>query len=284
MVPSITAAHEEAGMRSLVDRVVIVTGAAHGLGRAIATRSAEAGARVVLADREADAAEAAAAQLRAAGDEALSVTTDVSRLADLERLCETAVARFGRIDGLVNNAGVNFVKPVLEVTEAEWDRVLDTDLKGSFFLTQFAARQMVAQQPAGGAIVQIASVHTVAAVAGAAPYEAAKHGMVGFTKAAAVELAPHGVRVNLLSPGLCRTTIWDDLVAAAPSEQACLDYWRSQIPGGRPIEPEEIADAVIFLLSDASRAITGANVVADLGMTSLLVGREPYASKPITGS
>ncbi len=271
-------------MRSLVDRVVIVTGAAHGLGRAIATRSAEAGARVVLADREADAAEAAAAQLRAAGDEALSVTTDVSRLADLERLCETAVARFGRIDGLVNNAGVNFVKPVLEVTEAEWDRVLDTDLKGSFFLTQFAARQMVAQQPAGGAIVQIASVHTVAAVAGAAPYEAAKHGMVGFTKAAAVELAPHGVRVNLLSPGLCRTTIWDDLVAAAPSEQACLDYWRSQIPGGRPIEPEEIADAVIFLLSDASRAITGANVVADLGMTSLLVGREPYASKPITGS
>lgn len=235
----------------LTKRVVIVTGAAHGLGRAIAAGCAAAGARVVLADREAEAAEAAAAQLRAAGDEALSVTTDVSRLADLERLCETAVARFGRIDGLVNNAGVNFVKPVLEVTEAEWDRVLDIDLKGSFFLTQFAARQMVAQQPAGGAIVQIASVHTVAAVAGAAPYDAAKHGMVGFTKAAAVELAPHGVRVNLLSPGLCRTTIWDGLVAAAPSEQACLDYWRSQIPGGRPIEPEEIADAVIFLLFDA---------------------------------
>jgi NAD(P)-dependent dehydrogenase (short-subunit alcohol dehydrogenase family) len=269
---------------ALADRVVIVTGAARGLGRAIATRSAEAGARVVLADREAAEGEAVAAEIVAAGGVAIAVATDVSRLADLERLCEAAVARFGRIDGLVNNAGVNFVKPVLEVTEAEWDRVLDIDLKGSFFLTQFAARQMVAQRPAGGAIVQIASVHTVAAVAGAAPYDAAKHGMVGFTKAAAVELAPHGVRVNLLSPGLCRTTIWEGLVAAAPSEQACLDYWQSQIPGGRPIEPEEIADAAIFLLSDASRAITGVNLVADLGMTSLLVGREPYASKPITGS
>ena len=269
---------------ALADRVVIVTGAARGLGRAIATRSAEAGARVVLADREAAEGEAVAAEIVAAGGVAIAVATDVSRLSDLERLCEAAVARFGRIDGLVNNAGVNFVKPVLEVTEAEWDRVLDIDLKGSFFLTQFAARQMVAQRPAGGAIVQIASVHTLAAVAGAAPYDAAKHGMVGFTKAAAVELAPHGVRVNLLSPGLCRTTIWEGLVAAAPSEQACLDYWQSQIPGGRPIEPEEIADAAIFLLSDASRAITGVNLVADLGMTSLLVGREPYASKPITGA
>jgi NAD(P)-dependent dehydrogenase (short-subunit alcohol dehydrogenase family) len=269
---------------ALADRVVIVTGAARGLGRAIATRSAEAGARVVLADREAAEGEAVAAEIVAAGGVAIAVATDVSRLSDLERLCEAAVARFGRIDGLVNNAGVNFVKPVLEVTEAEWDRVLDIDLKGSFFLTQFAARQMVAQRPAGGSIVQIASVHTLAAVAGAAPYDAAKHGMVGFTKAAAVELAPHGVRVNLLSPGLCRTTIWEGLVAAAPSEQACLDYWQSQIPGGRPIEPEEIADAAIFLLSDASRAITGVNLVADLGMTSLLVGREPYASKPITGA
>jgi NAD(P)-dependent dehydrogenase (short-subunit alcohol dehydrogenase family) len=271
-------------MRSLENRVVIVTGAARGLGRAIARGCAAAGARVVLADRDAAENELAATELRAAGAEALAFATDVTRLADLEALCAAAVARFGRIDGLVNNAGVNFVKPFLEVSEAEWDRVLDVDLKGAFFLTQYAARQMVAQQPAGGAIVQIASVHTLAAVAGAAPYDAAKHGMVGFTKAAAVELAPRGVRLNLLSPGLCRTTIWEGLVAAAPSEQACLDYWQSQIPGGRPIEPEEIADTVVFLLSDAARAITGVNLVADLGMTSLLVGREPYASKPITGA
>lgn len=268
----------------LASRVVIVTGAARGLGRAIALGCAASGAKVVLADRDAAEVEAAAAAIAGAGGEAVSVPTDVSRLEDLERLCTATVSRFGRIDGLVNNAGVNFVKPVLEVTEEEWDRVIDVDLKGAFFLTQFVARRMVAQRPAGGAIVQIASVHTIAAVAGAAPYDAAKHGMVGFTKAAAVELAPHGVRINLLSPGLCRTAIWQDVVAAAPSEQACLDYWWSQIPGRRLIEPEEIADAAVFLLSDAARAFTGANLLADLGMTSLLVGREPYASRPITGA
>ena len=243
----------------LTNRVVVVTGASRGLGTAIAKGCADAGARVVLAARNAAELEALAAQIEAAGGTALAVPTDVSKLDDLRRLCDAAVARFGRIDGLVNNAGVNYVKPVLEVTEEEWDRVLDVDLKGSFFLTQFVARQMVAQRPAGGAIVQIASVHTLAAVAGAAPYDAAKHGMVGFTKAAAVELAPHGVRVNVLSPGLCRTTIWNDLIAAAPSEQACLDYWKSQIPGQRLIEPEEIADATVFLLSAASRSITGSS-------------------------
>jgi NAD(P)-dependent dehydrogenase (short-subunit alcohol dehydrogenase family) len=271
-------------MQSLENRVVIVTGAARGLGRAIARGCAAAGAKVVVADREAAENEAVAAEIIASGRVALAFGADVSRRADLEALCSAAVARFGRIDGLVNNAGVNFVKPFLEVSEEEWDRVLDVDLKGAFFLTQFVARQMVAQQPSGGAIVQIASVHTLAAVAGAAPYDAAKHGMVGFTKAAAVELAPHGVRVNVLSPGLCRTTIWNDLIAAAPSEQACLDYWKSQIPGQRLIEPEEIADATVFLLSAASRSITGANIMADLGMTSLLVSREPYSSKPITGA
>ena len=269
---------------ALANRVVVVTGASRGLGTAIAKGCADAGARVVLAARNAAELGMLAAQIEAAGGTALAVPTDVARLDDLRRLCDAAVARFGRIDGLVNNAGVNYVKPVLEVTEEEWDRVLDIDLKGSFFLTQFVARQMVAQRPAGGAIVQIASVHTLAAVAGAAPYDAAKHGMVGFTKAAAVELAPHGVRVNVLSPGLCRTTIWNDLIAAAPSEQACLDYWQSQIPGQRLIEPEEIADATVFLLSSASRSITGANIMADLGMTSLLVSREPYSSKPITGA
>ena len=269
---------------ALANRVVVVTGASRGLGTAIAKGCADAGARVVLAARNAAELGMLAAQIEAAGGTALAVPTDVSKLDDLRRLCDAAVAQFGRIDGLVNNAGVNYVKPVLEVTEEEWDRVLDIDLKGSFFLTQFVARQMVAQRPAGGAIVQIASVHTLAAVAGAAPYDAAKHGMVGFTKAAAVELAPHGVRVNVLSPGLCRTTIWNDLIAAAPSEQACLDYWQSQIPGQRLIEPEEIADATVFLLSSASRSITGANIMADLGMTSLLVSREPYSSKPITGA
>jgi NAD(P)-dependent dehydrogenase (short-subunit alcohol dehydrogenase family) len=106
--------------------------------------------------------------------------------------------------------------------------------------------------------------------------------MVGFSKAAAVELAPLGIRVNILSPGLCATEIWKDIVASAPSEQACRDYWDANIPGQRLITPEEIARCCVFLLSDDSSCMTGANVFADLGMTSLLVSREPYASKPIT--
>jgi len=120
-------------MQSLENRVVIVTGAARGLGRAIARGCAAAGARVVLADREAAENDALAAEIVAGGGTAVAIATDVSRMTDLERLCQAAVAEFGRIDGLVNNAGVNFVKPFLEVSEAEWDRVLDIDLKGSFF-------------------------------------------------------------------------------------------------------------------------------------------------------
>jgi len=142
---------------------------------------------------------------------------------------------------------------------------------------------MLQQTPVRGSIVQIASVHTHASLIGAAPYDAAKCGVVGFSKAAAVELAPHGIRVNILSPGLCRTEIWKDIVAAAPSEQACLDYWQANIPAGKLIEPDEIARCCVFLLSDDSACITGANLMADHGMTSLLVSREPYAPKAIAG-
>jgi len=244
---------------------------------------AREGARVVCAALPSDLErlESLVASIHQAGGEAIAVGCDVSKMDDLERLVARAVKRFGAIHGLINNAGVNFVKPFVDVTEAEWDHVIDVDLKGSFFLSQLCARQML-KQGGGGSIVQIASVHTQASLAGASPYDAAKHGMVGFSKAAAVELAPHGIRVNFLSPGLCRTEIWKDIVAAAPSEQACLDYWQANIPAGKLIEPDEIARCCVFLLSDDSACITGANLMADHGMTSLLVSREPYSSKEIS--
>ena len=267
----------------LQDKVVIVTGASKGLGVAMAQECAAEGARVVCAARSAAELDKVVASIGAKGGQARKVVCDVSRLDDLRRLVDETMAVFGAVHGLVNNAGVNFVKPFLDVTEEEWDRVLDIDLKGSFFLTQLCARQMVRQSPAGGAIVQIASVHTHASLAGGSPYDAAKHGMVGFSKAAAVELARRGVRVNILSPGLCRTEIWNDIVAAAPSEAECLAYWNANIPAARLIEPVEIARACVFLLSDAASSITGANLMADLGMTSLLVSAEPYASPSATG-
>lgn len=267
----------------LGDHVVIVTGASRGLGLAIARRCAREGARVVCAARTAADLDAAVGSIAAEGGRAIAVAADVSRMADLERIVARALDAYGAIHGLVNNAGVDFVKPFTEVTEAEWDRVMAVDLKGAFFLTQLCARQMSRQSPPGGSIVQIASVHTHASVAGAAPYDAAKHGMVGFSKAAAVELAPHNIRVNLLSPGLCRTEIWEDLAAAAPEESECVAYWNSNIPAGRLIEPDEIAAACVFLLGAASSCITGANLMADLGMTSLLVSRAAYRSRPIVG-
>ncbi len=265
----------------LKDKVVIVTGASKGLGVSMSEVCATEGAHVVLAARSKPELETVADRIRAKGGKADVVLTDMSKADEIEALAAAAVERCGRIDGLINNAGVNYVKPFLEVDPREWQRVLDVDLTGSFLLTQLCARQMKTQG-SGGSIVQIASVHTHASLAGAAPYDAAKHGMVGFSKAAAVELAPLDIRVNVLSPGLCKTDIWQDIVDAAPSEKECLDYWNANIPGERLITPEEVARCCVFLLSEDASCITGANIMADLGMTSLLVSREPYASKAIT--
>lgn len=265
----------------LKDKVILITGASKGLGVAMSEVCAIEGAKVVLAARSEPQLQSVAERIRTQGGEALVVPTDMAKPAEVEALASAAVDAFGRIDGLINNAGVNYVKPFLEVDLVEWQRVLDIDLTGSFLLTQHCARQMVAQGE-GGSIVQIASVHTHASLAGGAPYDAAKHGMVGFSKAAAVELAAHGVRVNVLSPGLCETEIWKDIVAAAPSEKECWDYWKSNIPGQRLVTPDEIARVCVFLLGGDASSITGTNLFADLGMTSLLLSREPYTSKSIT--
>ena len=265
----------------LKDKVIIITGASRGLGASMARVCAAEGARVVCAaPDEPDLARVADGILEKGGT-ALRVPCDVTRMDDLRRLVDETVSTYGAIHGLINNAGVNFVKPFIDVTEEDWNHVLDVDLRGAFFLTQFCARQMLRQDPVGGSIVQIASVHTQGSLAGAAPYDAAKHGVVGFSKAVAVELARHNIRVNILSPGLCRTDIWKTIMAAAPSEQQCTDYWFSNIPGQRVIEPEEIAACCVFLLSDASSPINGSNILADLGMSSLLISAEPYKSRNI---
>ncbi len=158
----------------LQDRVVIVTGASKGLGVWMAKTYAAEGAKVVLAARSQELLDGVADEIRIGGGSALSIKCDVSRLGDLESLVNATVSEYGRIDGLINNAGANFVKPFLETTEAEWDHIIDVDHKGSFFLSQACARKMVEQTPRGGSIVQIASVHTLASVRGAGPYDAAK--------------------------------------------------------------------------------------------------------------
>jgi NAD(P)-dependent dehydrogenase (short-subunit alcohol dehydrogenase family) len=266
----------------LQNKTIIITGASKGLGVAMAEQCAREGAQVVITARTLPEVEPVAEKIRAAGGRVEPVAADMARPDELQVLVERTLQIFGRIDGLINNAGVNYVKPFLEIDPHEWQRVLDVDLNGAFLLTQLCARAMRGAGH-GGSIVQIASVHTHASLAGAAPYDAAKCGVVGFSKAAAVELAPLGIRVNILSPGLCGTEIWKDIVAAAPSEKECVDYWNANIPGARLIAPREVAKCCTFLLSDESSCVTGANIFADLGMTSLLVSREPYASKAIVG-
>ncbi|HRW04300.1 MAG TPA: SDR family oxidoreductase [Caldilineaceae bacterium] len=272
----------------LENKTIIITGAGGGIGEGIAQVAVREGANVVVADIRGAAAQQVAAAL---GNQAHAVTCDVADDQQLAALVTAAAARFGRIDGLVNNAGINFAKPFLETTAADWDKVISIDLRATFFLTQLVCQQFLAQPPQStsqphpqrGSIVNIASVHSIAAFPGAGPYDAAKWGVVGLTKAVAIELATQGIRVNAVSPGLINTQIWRDYLAATPDPQATIDYWNSNIPMERVIEPEEIGEMVVFLLSDRAQAITGANMVVDGGITAQLASKEPYRREALEG-
>jgi NAD(P)-dependent dehydrogenase (short-subunit alcohol dehydrogenase family) len=264
----------------LTDKTIIVTGAGGGLGEGIARVCHREGAHVMIADVRGDAAARVAQSL---GARAQARQCDVRDDAALQALVDATVQAFGRIDGLVNNAGVNFAKPFLDTTAEDWQRIISVDLRAVFFLTQLVCRQMLRQNPTHGSIVNISSVHSHAVLPGAGPYDAAKWGVVGLGKSIAVELAPQRIRVNAISPGLLDTQIWKDIQAAAPSPEECVAYWNSNIPIERVIAPEEIGELAAFLLSDRSGAITGSNIVADGGMTSQLISREPYAARPLEG-
>jgi NAD(P)-dependent dehydrogenase (short-subunit alcohol dehydrogenase family) len=206
---------------------------------------------------------------------------DVRQDKQLEQLVEKTVEQFGRVDGLVNNAGISCIKPVLETTSGDWQNVLAVNLRAPFLLTQIVSRQMLRQQPAGGSIVNIASVHTHGALPGSVTYDAAKWGLVGATKSMAIDLAPHGIRINAVSPGLVATQIWEDVKAAAPGPRQCEEWLFSNIPINRPIEPAEIGELVAFLLSDRSQCIVGSNIFADGGMSSQLLSRPPFEFRPV---
>ena len=252
----------------LSGKVAIVTGGNSGIGKAIVLALAAQGAQVVIdyvVHPEATAE--LEAQLRALGDRALGVQADVSKVGDLEKLVAAAVGAFGRVDIMVNNAGVETRTSVLDTSEDQFDRVISIDLKSAFFGTQLAARQMV-QQGGGGRIINITSVHEDWPMPGNTAYCLAKGGMRMLTRTAGVELAPHGITVVGVGPGAIATPINSGTMA----DPAKLAQLNAAIPLGRMGKPEEIANLVAFLAGDGGSYLTATTVFADGGIMQGSVG------------
>ena len=246
----------------LEGKVAIVTGGDSGIGRAIVLELAHEGAAVTLTYRShQDAAEEVARQITADGGRALVVQADVSHIADIAATVAQTVAAFGRLDVMVNNAGMETRTSILDSTEADFDNVISVNLKGAFFGTQFAAKQMIAQG-GGGRIITISSVHEDWPMPGNTPYCAAKGGVRMLTRTAGVELAPHGILVVGVGPGAVNTPINKETLTD-PQKTAALN---KSIPLGRVAEPSEVAALVAWLASDKNSYATATTFFTDGGI------------------
>ena len=255
---------------TLKDQVAIVTGAGRGIGDACATALAEAGATVVVSDIDGSAADAAARALSARQFRALAVPADVGALADIQALVDRTMAEFGRIDILVNNAGVTRRADIMDVTEADWDRIHRLNAKGVFFCLQAVARVMIPRR--SGRIINIASI-AGKGYAGASnvAYAASKGAVIAMTKLAAIELGKHNINVNAVCPGVTRTALSDaNLQVRAQQEGLTIEAMEKRradaIPLKRANDPEDIAAMVVFLASSGARNITGQSYNVDGGI------------------
>ena len=246
----------------LQGKVAIVTGGNSGIGKAIVEYLAELGAQVVIDYRShPEATEELEREIGSYGGSSFGVQADVSKLDDIQRLIDAAVAQYGRVDVMVNNAGVETRTSVLDTTPEQYDMVLDVNLRGVFFATQYAAKQMIAQG-GGGRIINISSVHEDWPMPGNTAYCLAKGGVRMLTRTAALELAPHGINIVNVGPGAVATPI-NDSTMNNPELMAKLN---AAIPLGRMARPEEIAKVVGFLASDGASYITATTIFADGGI------------------
>jgi glucose 1-dehydrogenase len=245
----------------LKDKVAVVTGAAQGIGLAIAERFSREGAKVAIGDINAEKGFAAAAKLKAGGAKAVFHEGDVGYRAQAEALIARAAAEFGRVDILVNNAGITHNADFLDVTEEDFDRVLRTNLKSAFFCGQAAARKMV-KQGNGGAIINMASVNALLAIPNQVPYAVSKGGLNQLTRVMAVGLARHRIRVNAIGPGTILTELSRSSVL---QNEEATRMVLSRTPIGRFGEVEEVASVALFLASDDASYMTGQTIYPDGG-------------------
>lgn len=254
---------------SLHHRNAIVTGGARGIGEAIALRFAEAGANVVVVDRDSDAVGAVVARIHLAGGRALGLVADVAEPTTATTVIDACAKTFGSVDILVNNAGIFPSKPFVEVDEGIWDRVLDVNLKAAFFFSQAAAQRMIAAG-GGGSIVQIASIDAIHPTGNLTVYDASKGGLLMLTKSMAKELAVNGIRVNAICPGGVATpgvdAIVDEMAKGLHLSASQLQQsMGSGVPLGRMGLPDDIARAALFFASPLSSWVTGSALVVDGG-------------------
>jgi 3-hydroxybutyrate dehydrogenase len=253
----------------LKDRVAVITGAASGIGREIARKFAQAGATVVIADRDAAAARAAADELARAGGSAMAIAMDVTSESEVDSGMAAAVSAFGRIDVLVSNAGIQIVAALDELSFADWKRLLAIHLDGAFLTTRAALRQMYRQ--GGGTIIYMGSVHSKEASLLKAPYVAAKHALIGLAKVVAKEGARHGVRANVICPGFVRTPLVDQQIPEQArelgiSEAAVVrDVMLKDTVDGEFTTVQDVAEAALFFASFGSNALTGQSLIVSHG-------------------
>jgi NAD(P)-dependent dehydrogenase (short-subunit alcohol dehydrogenase family) len=252
----------------LAGKVAMVTGGAQGIGRAIVEKLALEGARVSFLDREEPAAAATAREPGGDGPAVAFIRADVTREGEVKAAVDDVVQRNGRLDVLVNNAGVNAYFDATEMTEAQWDAVFAVDLKGTWICAKHALPAM--KRARGGSIVNIASIHASLTIAGMFPYAAAKSGLVGLTRSLALDYAPANIRVNAVLPGWTRTRLVEEWFRRQPDPAEAERRVLAVHPLGRLSTPMEVANLVAFVASDEASAITGAALAVDGGLGARL--------------